>query len=485
MAARRMKGIVRNFRGCLGYASANADSNSNSFGRQRHPSYVRTLDLAPPPTWVMKTSEFRFHTQDYAMVKGLKMLGPHFLYPLHTYPDNPDNERWPFYRPVRQLLTQNGRRLASRPDVVVISMGIAGRAFDVPAPLPGGSIAAPVLTDADSLRAWEESRALWPGAYVRVFTLKNVTVPGEAGRRMGKWCLVDLAPGLAPADDVVFEALRRSRSEDVAEGERLMCAHVVARFCCSSESAAVAAAPPPGGTAGYRNWRDARAADIIEISLRRMAAMIGEPASTKAAETCSAARARALAAAQDAHSIVGRWMSFSEAEAFLSAAACAADAAACSEASIIVLGQVRSAEDVAEAGLCKEESENAAAAAAETSPLHPQQVLDVVDAIMRLGLERPVGIRPADKRLAELCVIHDALVSCIKNDPVDAHPSPTRITMSNGRPIVAVRVAPKREKRQDAKQFLWDSIHAMRTAMTTPLLGEKVTKVRTCMKCIL
>ena len=151
LAARRMKGLVRVMVGSFGAAGA-GDVGCNSFGRQFQPAFRRTLTRTSPPTWAMEPAEFCFRDRDSSAVKSMKILGPHFLYPINAYPDNPDNEWWPFFRPVRQLLA-HGQRLAVRPDVVVQSMGIAGRAFDVPAPKPHPPIAVSVAMAAALLLA--------------------------------------------------------------------------------------------------------------------------------------------------------------------------------------------------------------------------------------------------------------------------------------------------------------------------------------------
>ena len=162
-AMRRMKSILRTLVGCFGPAGAGADVGCNSFGRQFQPAFRRTLTRSSPPTWSMTEADFCFRACDCASVKALKMLGPHFLYPINAYPDNPANERWPFYRPVRQLLAQ-GRRLASRPDVVVQSMGLAGRAFDLPPPMQHAPLASPILDTPEARAAFEAARAAYPGA---------------------------------------------------------------------------------------------------------------------------------------------------------------------------------------------------------------------------------------------------------------------------------------------------------------------------------
>ena len=429
IAARRMKGIVRTLVGCFGSASAGGEVNCNSFGRQFQPAYRRTLMHTAPPTWSMGESEFCFRAKDSASVKALKMLGPHFLYPIFAYPDNPANERWPFYRPVRQLLAQ-GRRLAIRPDVVVQSMGFAWRAFDILPPENHPIIAHPVVVDDSTERAFSESRASFPDAYVRAFVYKR-DIQGFSEMRAGKWRLVDLVPGLAPVAMTTFEALRRSMSE---HNDRAMYAHVVARACCASEAAACAASAPPGGTAAYRDWRDRQAASVVERCMRQLAdATVAVPAPTPlAAETCAAARSRALAAAQDAARLVGRWMSFSEAESFLETAAAAA-----------------------------------ACACPHTSPAGKQHVLDMLDAVMRLELSRPVNAEAPDARLAAFFSVHDALVVSMMNDPVDAHPSPTRIATSDGRLVVAVRAKRGGPPPQIANRLRWQSIAKMRAALAS------------------
>ncbi len=337
------------------------------------------------------------------------MLGPHFLYALFAYPDNPKNEHWPFYRQVRPLLAQ-GRRLATPDDVVVQSMGIAGRAFDIPPPLDHPSIAHAVIVDAATERAFEESRKAFPAAYIRVFMYGSGSGQGSGSgsgsTQVGRWRVVDLVPGLPPVALTVFEALRRSRLDSLPELDRAMCSHVVARVCCSSEAAACASSPPPGrgqppklpsiqitlsllissiigGTAAYRDWRDRLCASAVERCMRQLAeaAIAAEAPTTLAGETCAAARGRAMVAAQDAGKLIGRWLSFSEAESFVDAAACAAAAAACA---------------------CR-----------QTDAAGKQHVLDMLDAVMRMNLSKPVGVSSPDARLAAFYTIHDALVSCL------------------------------------------------------------------------
>lgn len=271
-------------------------------------------------------------------------------------------------------------------------------------------------------------------------------MPGAVSEvRAGKWRLADLSANLPAPSVTAFEALRRSMS---AEGvDRGMCAHFVARTCCASEAAACAAAAPPGGTAAYRDWRDLQCAAVVDRCMRQLAdAAIAQQAPTPlAAETCAAARSRALAAAQDADRLVGRWMSFSEAESFVETAACAAAAAAC----------VCTATDAA----------------------GKQHVLDMLDAVMRLDLARPVNVESPDARLAAFFMIHDALVVSMTNDPIDAHPSPTRITTSDGRPVVAVRAKRGGPPPQIANRLRWQSIAKMRAALVS---GAVLRKVRNC-----
>ena len=369
----------------------------------------------------------------------MKIMGPHFLYPINAYPDNPDNEWWPFFRPVRQLLA-HGQRLAVRPDVVVQSMGIAGRAFDVPAPKPHPPIAAPVVTGAEAARLWAASHAQFPHAYCRVFATAAEAGPLEAAlpapavrhRRVGRWVLLTIAdvPPEEAAELAAFEAMRQSATPSP---HAPMMMHYVARVCCTSEATACAAAPPPGGTTAYRDWRDSLCGAVVEKALRGLTDAIllrteaGAPSSVceKAMSACE----RALVAATS-WQVVGRRMTHSEAAAILDTAACAASVAACMDA--------------------------------DASPADKQHTLDVVDAVMGLDIASPSAMRPASPHLAAFCAVHDALTAAMMNDPIDAHPSPSIISTPDNRPIVASR--PSGEARPPANRMRWQALDRLRAS---------------------
>ena len=248
---------------------------------------------------------------------------------------------------------------------------------------------------------------------------------------MGQFTIVPLCEGEEKfSAAAVFAALRRSLTHTDAT-ERAMCAHYVARVCCVSEAAACAAAPPPGGTVAYRDWRDRACGAAVERGLRALAAAVdGTGLPQLAAEACTAARDRALAAATSSNYLVGRWMSHAEAEAFLGAAACAAAAAAC---------------------------------AATAKPAAKQYALDIIDTVMSGGMDARLDVAPQSGPLAAFCEVHDALVAAMHNDPVDAHPAPTLITTSDGRPIVARRATA--EPMQKANRMRWQIVARLRTAL--------------------
>ena len=256
--------------------------------------------------------------------------------------------------------------------------------------------------------------------------------PQKGAVHLGQFAIVALC---AEARDdalptaAVFAALRRSIVHPDAV-ERAMCAHYVARACCASEAAACAAAPPPGGTVAYRDWRDRACGAAVERCLRALAAAVDDAQLPQlATEACNAARNRALAAASSTH-LVGRWRSHAEAEAFLGAAACAAAAAAC---------------------------------AASADPAYKQHALDVIDVVMSAGMDARLGVEPQNSALAAFCDVHDALVAAMHNDPVDAHPAPTLITTSDGRPIVAKRAVA--EPMQKANRLRWQILARLRMAL--------------------
>lgn len=138
----------------------------NSFGRENIPAW-RYEFSGCPPRWSLRPCFHEFRAADAAAVKTNKILGLRAAHD-NVYPDNPQNERWPYFRPARPMLAvldlaqplvgagSKTRQLvlASRPDTMARACGLGSRAFDLPEPPPGPTLPSPVLPDAASVDAW-------------------------------------------------------------------------------------------------------------------------------------------------------------------------------------------------------------------------------------------------------------------------------------------------------------------------------------------
>ena len=441
----RCRRFVNGFGGCAG-ASA-AEVASVSYGRMLYPRYRWEL-AGSPPTWRVVPADHAMSDQEAA--KKLKVLGPTFSYAELCYPDNPDNQHYPFWRharpavalcdvPVETSLTGTRCKtmvLGSRPDVILRSRGLGGRAFDVPPPPRADPIPTPVIADELLADAWVQ------GAPRHLY--RHLAVSGRAARSMGVedrgpasaegWVIVPLG-GNAPMSGAeamsLFDALRRMPR--AGPSNAAMLAHFVARHCVTSEAAAVAAAPVPGGTSSYRDWRDACCAAAVRDACGDLVQFIGdsrrshgEGSLALAEDACNGASERAAVVGAGAHKLVNRWMAPSEALEMLRVMAQAAAVA------------------VARCGA--------------TSAGDKQAALDLIGAVLDRPLAEPLRLGVEDPRLVAFVTGHDALEAATRNDPLDAHPAPRAIEAAPGHPLVAVPV-----KRADERARLAN--RAQRTAL--------------------
>jgi len=441
----RCRRFVNGFGGCAG-ASA-AEVASVSYGRMLYPRYRWEL-AGSPPTWRVVPADHAMSDQEAA--KKLKVLGPTFSYAELCYPDNPDNQHYPFWRharpavalcdvPVETSLTGTRCKtmvLGSRPDVILRSRGLGGRAFDVPPPPRADPIPTPVIADELLADAWVK------GAPRHLY--RHLAVSGRAARSMGVddrgpasaegWVIVPLG-GNAPMSEAeamsLFDALRRMPR--AGPSNAAMLAHFVARHCVTSETAAVAAAPVPGGTSSYRDWRDACCAAAVRDACGDLVQFIGdsrrshgEGSLALADDACNGASERAAVVGAGAHKLVNRWMAPSEALEMLRVMAQAAAVA------------------VARCGA--------------TSAGDKQAAMDLIGAVLDRPLAEPLRLGVEDPRLVAFVTGHDALEAATRNDPLDAHPAPRAIEAAPGRPLVAVPV-----KRADERARLAN--RAQRTAL--------------------